>query len=85
MFLSVGAVLLDTMTNEQKKVGPGTFITFVKTRTSEGVKPLSLASIKDIDFKKYKQLVQSTFEQVLDPLGITYQEIQGIKKLESFF
>ncbi|MHA1675180.1 MAG: DNA-directed DNA polymerase I [Promethearchaeota archaeon] len=71
--------------NEQKKVGPGTFITFVKTRTSEGVKPLSLASIKDIDFKKYKQLVQSTFEQVLDPLGIGYEEIQGIKKLESFF
>ncbi|MHA1521297.1 MAG: DNA-directed DNA polymerase I [Promethearchaeota archaeon] len=72
--------------NERNKIVPGTFITYVKTRTSEGVKPLSMTSIRDIDFKKYNELVQSTFEQVLDPLNISFiRDIQGIKKLESFF
>ena len=67
---------------ERNKAGPGTFISYVKTRTPGGVKPLSLASLNDIDFKKYKELVQSTFEQVLDPLNISYQEIQGIKIIQ---
>lgn len=71
--------------NEVSNLEPGSFISYVKTRTNEGVKPVSQAVIRDIDFEKYKQLVRSTFEQVLDPLGISYEEIQGIKKLESFF
>ncbi len=64
---------------------PGYFITFVKTRTAAGVKPLSKANLIDLDLKKYKELVQSTFEQVLDALGIEYGEIKGVKKLSSFF
>ncbi|RLI65438.1 MAG: DNA-directed DNA polymerase I [Promethearchaeia archaeon] len=70
---------------ELANLGPGSFISFVKTRSSEGVKPVSQASLDDIDVAKYKELVKSTFEQILDPLGINYQEIQGIKKLENFF
>lgn len=70
---------------EAANLGSGSFISFVKTRTAEGVKPLSQASLDDIDVSKYKELVKSTFEQILDPLGINYEEIQGIKKLESFF
>ncbi len=70
---------------EQANLGRGSFISYVKTRSSEGVKPLSQASIDDLDISKYKDLVRSTFEQILDPLGINYEEIQGIKKLESFF
>ncbi|WP_371805902.1 DNA-directed DNA polymerase I [Candidatus Lokiarchaeum ossiferum] len=70
---------------EQKKLERGTFITYVKTRSQAGVKPVSLATLADIDYKKYKEMVRSTFEQVLDALGINYEEIQGIKKLSSFF
>jgi DNA polymerase, archaea type len=71
--------------SEQKKLKPGSYITFVKTRNTVGVKPLSQANITDLDYSKYKEMVQSTFEQVLDALSIDYNEIKGIKKLSSFF
>jgi DNA polymerase I len=71
--------------NELKQMEPGSYISYIKTRTSDGVKPLVIASINDIDVAKYKELVQSTFEQVLDALGIDYEEIKGVKKLTSFF
>ena len=70
---------------ERKKLERGSFITYVKTRSQAGVKPLSMASLVDIDYKKYKDMVRSTFEQVLDALGINYEEILGIKKLSNFF
>ena len=44
-----------------------------------------MANLQDIDTNKYKELLQSALEQVLDALGITFEEIKGIKKLDSFF
>ncbi|QEE18071.1 DNA polymerase domain-containing protein [Promethearchaeum syntrophicum] len=70
---------------EKKDLGPGSFITFIKTRTQEKVKPINQAKINDIDYKKYKELVRSAFEQVLDALDISYEEILGTIKLSSFF
>jgi DNA polymerase I len=70
---------------ERRQLEIGSFIYFVKCRTKEGVKPLSLASLADLDIGKYKEFVQSTFEQVLDALGIDYEEIKGVKKLDLFF
>ncbi len=71
--------------SEKKNLGPGSFITYIKTRTQEKVKPINKAKINDIDYKKYKELVRSAFEQVLDALDISYEEILGTVKLSSFF
>jgi DNA polymerase I len=51
----------------------------------QGVKPVQLAKIDDIDIQKYMEYLRSTFEQVLDSLGIEFEDLVGVKKLESFF
>jgi len=66
------------------EVKPGEIISFVKTNTPEGVNPVQLASIKEIDAEKYMGYIKSTFEQVLDAIGIDFDEIAGFTKLESF-
>ncbi len=70
---------------EQDKIEKGSFIRYVKTRNKSKVKPLKYASIKDLNYEKYKKMVKSTFEQVLDALQIHYSEVKGTKKLSSFF
>jgi DNA polymerase I len=62
----------------------GDLIRFVKTVSGEHVKPIELASKNEIDVKKYEAYLQSTFDQVLDALGLNFDEIIGLKKLESF-
>lgn len=69
----------------QKKLEPGAFISFIKARSKEGVKPVEMANLDDLDVPKYKEMVQSTFEQILDALNIDYEEIMGATKLTSFF
>jgi DNA polymerase I len=44
-----------------------------------------LASINEVDVKKYIEYMDSTFEQVLDALGISFEELIGNRRLESFF
>ena len=73
------------MMNTDSKIEKGDIVTFVKTKDTVGVKPLSLANIQDVDRKKYIELLQGTFEQILDPLNITFAEIKGTKKIDSFF
>ncbi len=63
----------------------GDTISFVKTRTKEGVKPTNMARIEDLDIKKYKEMLKSTLEQVLDALDISFDEVMGVKKIDSFF
>ncbi|KKM87269.1 hypothetical protein LCGC14_1270630 [marine sediment metagenome] len=46
---------------------------------------IELAKLQDIDTKKYKELLKSALEQVLDALGISFDEIRGIKKMDAFF
>ena len=43
---------------EQKALTPGSFISFVKTRSKEGIKPVTMATLEDLDIPKYKELVQ---------------------------
>jgi len=68
------------------EVKPGQIIRFVKTTDDIGVKPRQLADLglRDIDVDKYVEYLKSTFDQVLDALGISFNEILGISKLESF-
>ena len=67
-----------------KDIRPGDIITFVKTRGVPGVKPVQYASIYEIDIEKYKDHIRTTFEQILDALGIDFSEIVGIRSLDMF-
>ncbi|MHA1271131.1 MAG: DNA-directed DNA polymerase I [Candidatus Helarchaeota archaeon] len=59
------------------KIGKGNIIYFLKTKDPAGVQPIELANVKDIDIDKYKKTVESIFEQVLDALDISFDEIKG--------
>jgi DNA polymerase I len=71
--------------NRGQEVKAGEIISFVKTTTPPGVKPLSLAKIEEIDLEKYLDYLRGTFEQLLDALGYSFDEILGSMKLEDFF
>ena len=64
-------------------VSAGDIIAFVKT--TGGVKPVQQAAVQDIDIGKYKDLVRSTFEQVLDALDIEWLDTIGMRRLDTFF
>jgi DNA polymerase I len=62
----------------------GDLISFVKTTKEPHVKPVELATKSEIDVDKYVAYLQSTFDQVLDALGLDFEEIIGLTKLERF-
>ncbi len=59
-------------------------ISFVKVVKEPHVKPVQLASDSEIDVEKYVGYLRSTFDQVLDALGLDFEEIIGLTKLERF-
>ncbi len=77
-----------------KEIRAGDQISFVKVLKSSsrgslddvnsGVKPVELTSKNEVDVDKYVAYLQSTFDQVLDALGLSFEEIIGLTKLESF-
>ena len=68
---------------KKERFEAGEVFSYVKVKS--GAKALEIADVNEIDRKKYKDLYKSTFEQVLDALGISFEEIIGIKKLDSYF
>ena len=62
----------------------GDMISFVKVVKEPHVKPVQLATNSEIDVDKYVSYLQSTFDQVLDALGLDFNEIIGLTKLERF-
>jgi DNA polymerase, archaea type len=66
------------------EIRAGDLISFVKTIREPHVKPVALATKNDVDVDKYIAYLQSTFEQVLDALGLSFDEIIGLTKLERF-
>ncbi len=48
------------------------------------IRPLQLAEVSQINVEKYHEMLKSTFEQILDSLGIDYDSIIGITYLEKF-
>ena len=67
------------------KYQKGNVVTFIKSKGKTGAKVMEMAKLQDIDPKKYQDLLKSALEQVLDALGITFEEIRGIKKMDAFF
>jgi len=68
-----------------KEYQKGETISIIKSKDNVGTKALQLAKLQDVDPKKYRDLLKSALEQVLDALGITFAEIKGIKKMDAFF
>ncbi len=75
------ALLLQKMGYELKA---GDLISFVKVSKEPRVKPVQIASNSEVDVDKYVGYLQSTFDQVLDALGLDFDEIIGLTKLERF-
>ena len=48
------------------------------------MKPLGLASVEEADLEKYVAYMKATLEQILDVIGIEFNEILGLTKLETF-
>jgi DNA polymerase I len=67
-----------------KDVRAGDLISFVKVTKEPHVKPVELATNNEVDVDKYVSYLQSTFDQVLDALGLDFEEILGLTKLERF-
>jgi len=67
-----------------KDIRAGDLISFVKTTREPHVKPVELATKNEIDVDKYIAYLHSTFDQVLDALGLDFEEIIGLTKLERF-
>ena len=60
-----------------KQIKAGDIISYVKTKTAEGVKPVELANHKDIDTEKYLEAMESTFDQMLTALDVNFKSIIG--------
>ncbi|MBA3750058.1 MAG: hypothetical protein H0X03_04040, partial [Nitrosopumilus sp.] len=60
-----------------KEIKTGDIISYVKTRTLDGVKPVELANQMDIDTEKYLEAMESTFDQILSSLNLNFKSIIG--------
>ena len=69
---------------EGYEIKAGDLISFVKVAKEPHVRPVQLASNSEIDVEKYVAYLQSTFDQVLDALGLSFDQIIGLTKLERF-
>lgn len=69
----------------KKTYQKGDAVKFIKSKGPLGAKVIEMAKLQDIDTKKYKELLTSALEQVLDALDISFEEIKGIKKMDAFF
>jgi DNA polymerase I len=63
------------------EVSPGDIITYVKIKSKEGVKPIQLAKIGEIDVQKYLEAMKSTLEQLFTALNISWEDIAGSSKI----
>jgi DNA polymerase I len=66
------------------EINAGDLIRFVKVSRDPHVKPVELALDREIDTDKYIAYLQSTFDQILDALGLEFDKIIGLTRLEQF-
>ncbi|MCW4004223.1 MAG: DNA-directed DNA polymerase I [Candidatus Bathyarchaeota archaeon] len=67
-----------------RELRAGDLISFVKVKSKDHVKPVELTTRNEVDVDKYIAYLQSTFDQVLDALGLNFDEIIGLTRLASF-
>jgi DNA polymerase I len=64
-------------------IGEGSEISYVKITSKPKVKPTALAKTEEVDVSKYIEFLQSTFIQILEPLGIDWdKDILGVCSMD---
>jgi DNA polymerase I len=65
------------------EIRAGDIISYIKTNTGEGVKPVELAKPEEIDTEKYIETMESTFEQVVSALNFDFKSVLGKPRQQS--
>jgi len=60
-----------------REIKTGDIISYVKTKTGDGVKPVDLAKAEEIDTEKYLEAMEATFDQLLSSLNFNFKSILG--------
>ncbi|MDV3278638.1 MAG: ribonuclease H-like domain-containing protein [Nitrososphaerales archaeon] len=68
-----------------REIKGGDIISFVKTKAPPYVKPVQLAKPEDVDTDKYIEYAHSMFDQILDALDFSFDEIMGATTLDFFW
>lgn len=81
------AKMLVEWSNDPNRVPPGTIVEFIKTKDKEGILPVEMAKGRQyfIDKDQYIDILRSVFEQVLDSVGLDFEEFLGFTTLDQFF
>ena len=65
------------LTDSGRLIKAGDIISYVKTKTGDGVKPVELAVPEDIDTEKYLATMEATFDQLLSSLNFNFKTLLG--------
>ena len=65
------------LTDIGREVKAGDIISYVKTKTTDGVKPVGFAKPEEIDTEKYLETMEATFDQVLSSLNFDFKSLLG--------
>ena len=68
-----------------KEIKAGEIIAYVKTKNPPYVKPVELAKVDEIDSDKYIEYAHSMFDQMLDALDFSFDEMLGATTLDFFW
>jgi len=62
----------------------GERVSFIKRKGTPNVMPLQMAKMEDVDIGKYHEMLKSTFEQLLDCLGVEYDSVLGVMRIDQY-
>ena len=68
-----------------REIKAGEIIAYVKTKNPPYVKPVELARVEEVDADKYIEYAHSMFDQMLDALDFSFDEIMGATTLDLFW
>jgi len=66
------------------QLNQGDVVAFVKVKGPEGVKPVQLAKLPEVDVEKYYEAIESTLGQILRAFSLDAASLSGTTKLLSF-
>jgi DNA polymerase elongation subunit (family B) len=68
-----------------REIKAGEMIAYVKTKSPPYVKAVDIAKVEDVDPDKYIEYAHSMFDQMLDALDFSFDEIMGATTLDLFW
>ena len=60
-----------------REMKAGDIVSYVKTKTSDGVKPVELTRPEEVDTEKYLETMESTLDQLLSSLNFNFKSLLG--------